>query len=190
MIKSLRKHLFVALIPLSVLAGCTEETAAPEPQALTRAAVGHYCNMIVVDHPGPKAQVFESGQQKPLWFSSVRDAFAYNALPGEAQNVVATYVHDMSQADNWKRPPDDGIWIKAEDAHYVIDSSRRGGMGAQETVPFATAAAAETFKSQFGGRVVTYGEIPKDYVVGDTKDHKHTDHKPGEKKMDHQHHAH
>lgn len=190
MIKSFRKFLFVASVPLIALAGCTEETAPPEPQSLTRAAVGHYCNMIVVDHPGPKAQVFESGQQKPLWFSSVRDAFAYNALPGEAQNVVAIYVHDMSRADNWKRPPDDGIWIKAEDAHYVIGSSRRGGMGAQETVPFATATAAESFKSKFGGRVVTYGEIPKDYVVGDAKDHKHADHKPGEKKMDHQHHAH
>lgn len=179
------KVLAVLVLSIGTLAGCTEEVATPEPLKLTRDAIGHYCNMIVADHPGPKAQIHEKDRPKPLWFSSVRDGLAYMTLPGEAQRVVAFYVHDMSRAENWERPPDDGIWIKASDAIYVIGSTRRGGMGARETVPFKSREDAETFAAKFGGQAVTYAEIPKPYIVGDDNDHT-----PASVKMEgHKHHG-
>lgn len=176
------RRLALAVMGLLVLTGCREDAAVPEPTTLTRSAVGHYCNMIVVDHPGPKAQVFERDRSEPRWFSSVRDGMVYLTLPGEAQNATAVYVHDMSRAESWERPQDDGIWIKAETALYVIGSSRRGGMGAKETVPFSDQKAAEAFRRKFGGRIVSYEDIPRDYIVGDANDHRtdspHGHHKP------------
>lgn len=154
-----------------LLTGCSGETVIPDPASLTREAIGHYCNMIVVDHPGPKAQVFEKGKAEPLWFSSVRDGLAYLSLPGEAQQPVAVYVHDMGRAGNWNKPPIDGIWINARDAVYVIGSSQRGGMGAREAVPFKEADKAGEFAAKFGGRVVAFDKIPTDYLVGDGNEH-------------------
>lgn len=157
---------FLCLLVL-VLGGCQEEIITPDPVEITREAEGFYCNMIVVDHPGPKAQVYEKDRAQAIWFTSVRDALAYNILPGEAQEVLAIYVHDMGQATSWDSPEADGIWIKATEAFYVIDSRKRGGMGAKETIPFGDQAQAEKFVGEFGGRVVAYSDISPDYILGD-----------------------
>ncbi len=166
-----RIRVFCLVAAVAVLSGCAEQVVLPDPVRLTREANGHYCKMIIVDHPGPKAQVFEVGRSEPLWFSSVRDALFYLKLPGEAQRVSATYVHDMGRASSWERPQDDGIWIKATAAIYVIGSSRRGGMGARETVPFGQKSGAEKFARRFGGKIVAIDDIPTDYILGDTGDH-------------------
>lgn len=158
------------LLGLTVLSGCDDKVVPPEPVGLTREATGHYCNMIIVDHPGPKAQVFEVGQSEPVWFSSVRDALFYVRLPGEAQRVSAIYVHDMGRASSWQHPQNNGIWIEAAAAIYVIGSSRRGGMGALETVPFGQRREAEAFARRFGGKVIAFDEIPTDYILGNTGD--------------------
>lgn len=158
-----------------LLVGCQEEVITPDPEQLTREAEGHYCNMIVSDHPGPKAQIFEKGNQQALWFTSVRDALAYNILPGEAQQVLAIYVHDMGLAKSWDKPQDHGIWIKAETAFYVIESDKRGGMGAKETIPFSNKTSANQFARNFGGRVVAYIDISPDYILGDTGEYDATE---------------
>ncbi len=170
MIFAPRARFFCLVVGVAVLSGCGDKAVPPDPVALTREASGHYCQMIVVDHPGPKAQVFEVGRSEPVWFSSVRDALFYLRLPGEAQRVSATYVHDMGKASSWERPQDDGIWIEAAAALYVIGSSRRGGMGARETVPFGEKSEAETFARRFGGSVVAFDDIPTDYILGDAGD--------------------
>lgn len=152
--------------PLIALAACGEDTpvAAPKPIELTRSDVGHYCRMIVVDHKGPKGQIHIKGQAKPVFFSSVRDAIAFTMLPEEPKRITAIYVNDMTKA-NWDNPGP-GTWIKAREAHFVIGSSRRGGMGAAEAVPFAGNEAAVAFAAKYGGRVVRFKGIPKDYVLG------------------------
>ena len=166
------RSLNVALaLCLVLVTGCKEEVATPDPSQLTRNAIGHYCNMIVADHPGPKAQVFEQGRKEPLWFSSVRDGLAYLALPGEAKRVQAIYVHDMGRANSWASPQDTGIWINASEAIYVVGSKLRGGMGAKEAVPFKEHSDAHAFAGQHGGRVVNYDDIPSSYIVGDDDDH-------------------
>lgn len=164
-------RLFLVALVLLATAGCKEQFAVPDPAELTRDAIGHYCNMIVADHPGPKAQIHEQGRAAPLWFSSVRDGLAYLALPGEAQKVSVIYVHDMGQAESWMQPQSSGIWIDAAKAVYVIGSSKRGGMGAKESVPFNDKAKAENFVEKFGGQIVAYADIPSDYILGDDNEH-------------------
>lgn len=154
------------LAALAMLAACgkEEESATPPPPAtLTQAAIGHFCGMVVLDHPGPKAQIFVAGRPEPYWFTSVRDAVAFTLLPEEPKDVTAFYVTDMGKADDWDRPQS---WIAAGKAVFVIGSARRGGMGQQEAIPFADAAAADQFAAQQGGRIVALADIPEDYILG------------------------
>ncbi|MEI7606603.1 MAG: nitrous oxide reductase accessory protein NosL [Rhodospirillaceae bacterium] len=153
-----------------LLAGCTQDTAPPPPpQDVGDAASGHYCGMPLAEHPGPKGQVFlKSAPGKPVWFTSVRDAVAFTLLPEEPKDIAAIYVNDMGRAKNWGQP-ETGTWIEARQAWFVIASSRSGGMGAPEAIPFGTQLAAEAFRDTNGGRVVRFTEIPRDYVLGDGK---------------------
>jgi len=153
---------------IAALTACGEkaEVAAAVPAALTRAATGHYCRMIVVDHKGPKGQIHVAGRKTPVWFSSVRDTLAFTMLPEEPKRISAIYVNDMTQT-NWERPGPK-TWINAKTALYVIGSSRRGGMGASEAVPFKGRAAADAFAKRFGGRVVAFGQIPRKYILGES----------------------
>ncbi|MCJ8325383.1 MAG: nitrous oxide reductase accessory protein NosL [Rhizobiales bacterium] len=155
------------LIMSLLLSSCGEEMVLPLPEKMTRDSIGFYCAMIVADHAGPKAQVFEKGKEKSLWFSQVRDAFAYRSMPGEAQNISVIYVHDMGQATSYDKPQVDGIWIEAKTAFYVINSQKRGGMGARETIPFKHRTDAEEFAKIHKGIVVAFSEIPLDYLWGD-----------------------
>ena len=153
-----------------ILTGCgeSEQAAKPAPQDLTREAIGHYCNMIVADHLGPKAQIFLRTRAEPVWFTQVRDAIAFTLLPDEPKNLAAVYVNDMARAD-WDRP-EPGTWIEAREAVYVIGSARRGGMGALEAVPFGDPEAAHAFAARHGGRVVAYADIPVDYILSSDDD--------------------
>ena len=153
-----------------ILAGCQPQDAPPPPpQEVGDASSGHYCGMPLAEHPGPKGQVFlKSAPGKPVWFTSVRDTVAFTFLPEEPKDIVAIYVTDMGNATNWEQP-EPGRWVEARQAWFVIGSSRNGGMGAPEAIPFGTQAAAETFRAANGGRLVRFAEIPSDYVLGDGK---------------------
>ncbi|MEH6474827.1 MAG: nitrous oxide reductase accessory protein NosL [Sneathiella sp.] len=155
------KKLATLIFVSGFLLGCNTEVATlPAPEELTELAIGNYCGMVLTEHEGPKAQLFEKGNNTPLWFTAVRDALAYTRLPGEGQSVVAIYVHDMGKAKSWERPETDGIWILAADAYYVINSEKRGGMGMTEVVPFGDREKAIQFMSEFGGTVVSYLDVP------------------------------
>ncbi|MDP6706500.1 MAG: nitrous oxide reductase accessory protein NosL [Alphaproteobacteria bacterium] len=173
---------WTALFALLLLAACDEaEVAAPPaPMQLTRDAIGYYCNMTVIDHPGPKGQIFVKGQDRPVWFSSVRDAVAFTMLPGEPKQLSAVYVHDAGRMASWKAPGD-ATWIAATGAHYVIGSRMKGGMGLPEAVPFSDPDRAAAFAARHGGHVVAWKEIPRGYIINASEDHKgrHDDHGGG-----------
>ncbi|MFC4272290.1 copper resistance protein CopZ [Sneathiella chungangensis] len=159
-------RLGVAILLLTVAAACDDiADIAPPPQALKDDAVGAYCGMILVEHAGPKGQVFEKGRKDPLWFTAVRDAIAYTRLPGESQHTVGFYVHDMALATSWEEPQRDGIWIAADSAFYVVGSDKRGGMGMLEMVPFGTRDAADAFAAEHGGKVMKLDEIPDSLLL-------------------------
>lgn len=161
------KYLTLLCLALSLHACGDQETAQPDrsPIALSDDAIGHFCGMQVSEHDGPKGQVFLKGQESPLWFISVRDSLAYSRMPDEKYKISTIYVSDMGKAESWDQPGDDA-WIRAEDAWYVADSSRTGGMGMAEFVPFSDKAKAEEFIVSYGGILTKMQEIKTDALLG------------------------
>ncbi len=158
-------RLAALLLGLALLAACREDAAAPDPVAMTEDAVGHFCQMNLTEHPGPKAQVHLEGLPgAPLFFSQVRDAIAYQRMPEQSHAITAIYVQDVGAMPSWEKPGV-GHWIAAEDAYFVLGSNRTGGMGAPETVPFADADAAQAFADAHGGEVMRLAEVPDAAVL-------------------------
>jgi copper chaperone NosL len=161
--------LLAAFAGALVLSGCNEQKTAevPPPQEMTDSAIGRYCGMNVMEHPGPKGQIILASQKEAVWFSSARDAISFTLLPEEPKDIRAIYVSDMAKAPNWEEPGTTN-WVDAKQASFVIGSRRQGGMGGEEAVPFSDKAAADKFVAENGGRVVAFSEVPKDYVLGGT----------------------
>ncbi len=159
--------IFAAVLPLALLAACKEDSAnlmLPDPQVLTEDAAGHYCQMIILEHRGPKAQVHLTGYPAPLWFSQVRDGLVYLKSPEQSAEILVLYVNDMGAAPSWEEPGETN-WIDAQNAHFVVGSDAIGGMGAPELVPFADMAAAIEFAAEHGGTIVGLNEIPTEAVL-------------------------
>jgi copper chaperone NosL len=159
--------LTTALLPFLALAGCKDDVAsntAPDPVTLTADAAGYYCQMLILEHEGPKAQIHLAGSQQPLWFAQVRDGIAYLRSPEQSAEITGFYVNDMAKAASWQEPGADN-WITAKDAYYVVGSDARGGMGAPELAPFGTQADAAVFAAARGGMVMRLADIPTDAVL-------------------------
>lgn len=147
------------------LAACKEELAQDvSPQEMTAETLGHYCQMNLTEHPGPKAQVVLEGMPV-LFFSQVRDAIAYTRAPEQMAPILAVHVNDMGAPGATWDVPGEGNWIAANAAFYVVGSAREGGMGAPETVPFGTAEAARSFADAEGGTVLSLDEITDAMVL-------------------------
>ena len=159
-----------ALILALMLAACREEVAqSTDPVRLTPEAVGFFCQMNLLEHDGPKAQVHLDGLPgAPLFFSQVRDAIAYQRLPEQSHAILKIWVNDMGAASATWAEPGDANWIAAENAHYVVGSTRAGGMGAPELVPFADLDAAAAFAARYGGTVMGLTAIPDSAVIAPT----------------------
>ena len=160
------KRLF--LIALLALAACKEDQAGlPPPVPMSESAVGYFCQMNVVEHPGPKGQAHLDGQPgKPLFFSQVRDTIAFMRMPEREGRVLAVYVSDMGAAPSWEDP---GInnWTLIDKASFVVGSDADGGMGTPEIVPFADPAKAQAFAARHGGKVMALKDIPDEAVFAD-----------------------
>jgi copper chaperone NosL len=158
---------FLVLVLILNLAACKQETAQDvAPVALTAEAVGHFCQMDLLEHPGPKAQVHLEGLPgRPLYFSQVRDGIAYTRMPEQSYPILAFYVNDMGAAGASWDDPGARNWILADQAWFVLDSRREGGMGAPEMVPFREREAALAFAAREGGHVVRLHEISDDMVL-------------------------
>lgn len=157
----------LALFTLLLLTACQDQTAQTiTPVALTAETTGYYCQMNLTEHPGPKGQIHLDGLPgAPLFFSQVRDAIAYLRLPERDHRILAIYVSDMGAAGATWDDPGPTNWIPAEQAFYVMGSSRNGGMGAPELIPFADPAKAQAFATRYGGRILPLSDIPDDAVI-------------------------
>lgn len=162
---ALTKLSLLVLAALS-LAACREEVAAlPDPVDMTAEAVGHYCQMNILEHIGPKAQIHLAGLPAPLFFSQVRDAIAYQRMPEQQYEIIAIYVSDMSDPDATWDVPGISNWTLAEDAHYVWGADIVGGMGVPELVPFSSQANALAFAAEHSGQVVSLRDVSDDDVL-------------------------
>ena len=150
-----------------LLLGCDgDDVPPPSPVELTSDAIGHYCSMVVAEHPGPKAQIFAGDAAEPVWFPSVRDMFAYTMLPEENQEISAIYVSDTGASEGIAAITE-GAWVEARDAFYVLGSSITGGMGFPEAVPFADRGQAIAFAARHGGEVVAFDEVTVDHIFAE-----------------------
>ncbi|MGC2776113.1 MAG: nitrous oxide reductase accessory protein NosL [Bradyrhizobium sp.] len=150
------------------LAGCNQDadrSAVPPPVALNGDATGVFCGMNLMEHPGPKGQIITAGRIDPFWFTSVRDTVAFTLMPEQPRDIRAIYVSDMARAASWEDPGATN-WIDARKAFFVIESRKKGGMGAAEAIPFGNRQAAVAFAATNGGRVTTFTDIPSAYVLG------------------------
>ena len=80
--------LLAALAGALLVSGCNDQKtaeAAPPPQQMTASAIGRYCGMNVLEHPGPKGQIILASQKDAIWFSSARDAISFTMLPEEPE---------------------------------------------------------------------------------------------------------
>ncbi|MCW8842159.1 MAG: nitrous oxide reductase accessory protein NosL, partial [Rhodobacteraceae bacterium] len=88
-----------ALLTLAMvtLVACKEEVVQDTSAIpLTEEAVGHYCQMNLLEHDGPKAQAHLQGLPgAPLFFSQVRDAVAYIRMPEQSHAIMTIWVNDM-----------------------------------------------------------------------------------------------
>lgn len=138
----------------------------PPPQAaIPQDATGHYCGMFLFEHKGPKGQILLRGREQPVWFTTIREVFAYTHLPEESRAIAATYVQDMARIRPDQSFPDDA-WIDAQQAWYLILSSYIGGMGVHDALPFSDQAAARRYQQQYGGHIVAFDDVPRDYIFG------------------------
>lgn len=156
-----------ALCLLFLLAACKEDVAQNlTPVALTAESVGHYCQMNLLEHEGPKAQVHLDGLPgAPLFFSQVRDAIAYARLPEQSHPILAIWVNDMGASGaTWADPGKDN-WVDAKTAIYVVGADLSGGMGAPELVPFSDQQAAQEFARTHGGKLMSLANIPDEAVI-------------------------
>lgn len=158
-----------AMIAMAItISACSEQeanTVLPLPVALSEEAVGHYCNMTILEHTGPKAQIHLANNPHPIWFSQVRDGIAFIRSPEEQEDAVVVYVNDMGKAKDWDSPGDE-TWIDAGHAWFVIGSRKTGGMGTPEVIPFGLEQSAAAFAADNGGLVVRLDDIPDAYVLG------------------------
>ncbi len=153
------------LLAAVLLAACkTEEAALPDPVAMNADALGHYCQMQLISHPGPKAQIYLKGLADPIFFSQVRDALAYVKGPERDAELVAFYVSDMGEAQSWGHPGDDN-WMTASEAEFVVGADVKGGMGAPEIVPFSDSVKAQKFADENGGNLMSLDAIPPETVL-------------------------
>jgi copper chaperone NosL len=165
------------LAALLLLVACREEKQDISPVELTEGTLGHYCQMDLLEHPGPKAQVHLDGAPgKPLFFSQVRDAVAYSRLPEQDGVILAIYVNDMgAPGATWDNPGTEN-WIVADKAHYVVGSAVEGGMGAPELVPFSDLDKAAAFAAEKGGAVMALASVPDADVIAPVEDAGHSGH--------------
>lgn len=158
-------RVLLAACAVLALAACREEEVVrPLPVTMTAEALGHYCQMNLLEHPGPKAQVHLEGVAEPLFFSQVRDAIAYQRMPEQSHAITAVYVSDMGAAPSWEEPGADN-WIAADTAVYVVGATVTGGMGAPELVPFSDRAAAQAFVTRAGGELLSLEAVPDETVL-------------------------
>lgn len=152
----------LALVAPLWFAGC-DSSGVAQPLAPLEIDASTTCDldgMLLADYPGPKGQIFYSGQEKPQFFCDTTELLHTLLLPEQVKAVAGAFVQDMGKAD-WDKPR--GQWIDAKAALYVVGGKRHGSMG-PTIASFAVEADAQAFTKQWGGKVVRFADLKPDMV--------------------------
>lgn len=148
---------------LGGLAACSDrsgDTQALAPVEIGTSTTCELDGMLLVDYPGPKAQIHYAGAAAPVFFCDTVELFNTMLRPEQVRKVLAVYVQDMGKAD-WEQPH--GNWIDAKSGFYVLGSKRHGSMG-PTIASFAQELDAKKFAEQWGGKVLRYAEVKPEMV--------------------------
>lgn len=140
-----------ALLLIGACNRAVPQAVAQEPEKGTACSLD---GMVLVDYPGPKAQIHYA-EGKADFFCDLMELFAAMLMPEQKRRVTAAYVQDMAKAD-WARPA--GHWIDAKTAIYVLGSKKMGSMG-PTFGSFGTLQDAEAFVKKEGGKIVHFNQV-------------------------------
>jgi copper chaperone NosL len=158
------RKLLLSIVLVTVI-GCSEQS---EQQQVIHQAVAiessdecHLCGMLITNFSGPKAELFRKGVTEAdgnsvKKFCSTRDMFSFYLDPENKRNVTTILVHDMSKAP-WDAP-NDGYFIEARKAWYVVGSDKTGAMG-KTLASFSAKTDADAFATEFGGTVIDFNAV-------------------------------
>lgn len=154
--------LLLALLLASFVLGCAKREEAIKAVEIDRATSCSLDGMILMDYPGPKAQIhYDKGD--PDFFCDTMEMFSIYLRPEQKKRVKALFTQDMGKTP-WEHPT--GNWIDAKSAHYVIGSKKMGSMG-PTLAAFARMEDAQAFVKQFGGKVLKFDEVTLNMVTLD-----------------------
>ena len=151
----------VLIIGVLLLAGCGEEVK-PNAQEITGNTFCALDGMLLLDYPGPKAQIHYD-QGPPEFFCDTVEMFAIYTRPEQQKRILAVYVQDMGKVD-WAKPL--GHWIDAKTAFYVAFSRRNGSMG-PTLASFAHEEDAREFVQQYGGEMFRFDQVTPEMATLD-----------------------
>lgn len=158
---------FAYAVMLIILGACgpqDNQTKQP-PVAIGRGDACVVCGMEIGPYPGPRAEAYVIGVNRPLKFGGTRDFFAYVTQPDIATRLETLYVQDCARID-WAHPSDAAeSFVDARKAWYVGWQPLRGEMG-PTFASFATRPDAEAFIQAHGGALLRYDQITPKMVSG------------------------
>ncbi len=161
---NINKHYMVSflslLLLLFVLYACKSkvEERYPAPDSIKESTECVIDGMLLVNYPGPKAQIFYNDKDSPDFICETKPLFRIYLQPGMKTRIRAIYVQDTSQID-WKHPK--GGWIDAFRAWYVVGSRLKGSMG-YTYAPFTKKEDAIDFAQRYGGKVMNFESLLKE----------------------------
>jgi copper chaperone NosL len=147
------------LLVLLVGGGCAKKQEAVKPLEMTRSTACALDGMLLLDYPGPKAQIHYADGKHDFFCDTV-EMFSIYLRPETQTQVVGIFTQDMGKAD-WKTPV--GNWIDAKGAYYVRGSKVRGAMG-PTLASFARKEDADAFVQKNGGNVLRFDQVTIDMV--------------------------
>lgn len=144
----------LVLLATLALAACDRQQPPAAPQELAPGTACVLDGMLLLDYPGPKAQI-QYADGKTDFFCDTVEMFAMVLRPEQKRKILAVYTQDMGKED-WRQPR--ASWIDARGAYYVAGSKVRGSMG-PTFASFARREDAEAFMKKHGGRVVRFEDV-------------------------------
>jgi len=167
------------------LAGCLDGLTgdgsdAPAAVAIADDAACDVCGMVIEKHPGPNGQLFyadesPAGHDNPARFDALKQCFFPYKFERDAMgwSETAAYVTDYSAVDydvsaesgatTISSHAEASAFAPAADLQYVVGSDVQGAMG-PDFVPFSDGGDATSFAEEYGGDVVSFGEIGEGLV--------------------------
>ncbi len=147
----------IAVVLLFSVAACDQKTTTAGPVELKQGTACSLDGMLLLEYPGPKAQIHYANGQVDF-FCDTMEMFSIYLNPETQTQVTAIYTQDMAKED-WKAPRSN--WIDARSAFYVQGSKMKGAMG-PTFASFALKEKADAFAKEHGGKVLRFDQVDPD----------------------------